>query len=107
MLGIRKPSLRFYRHVMRATHSFPQDTFVVDNRPENVLAAMSLGMRGTSSTTNVSRALTSLTGNPVKRGLESLQRNAGPFHCATQDGTIIDENYTALLILDATQYEYV
>ena len=56
MLCIRKPSLRFYRHVLRATHSFPQDTLVVDDWPENVLAAMSLGMRGTSNTTNVSRA---------------------------------------------------
>ncbi|KAL2827592.1 HAD-like domain-containing protein [Aspergillus cavernicola] len=54
MLGVRKPSLRFYRHVLRATRSAPRKTFIVDDRPENVLAALSLGVRGTVSTLELS-----------------------------------------------------
>lgn len=36
---MRKPSPQFYRHVLRATHSIPQETLFIDDRPENVLAA--------------------------------------------------------------------
>ncbi|KAL4944607.1 hypothetical protein BDV06DRAFT_232858 [Aspergillus oleicola] len=76
-LGVRKPSLKFYRHVLAATGSTPERTYVVDDRPENILAALSLGMRGTTSTLNLSRRLINFAGNPIERGMAYLRQNVG------------------------------
>ncbi|KAL2815868.1 HAD-like protein [Aspergillus cavernicola] len=103
MLGIRKPSLRFYRHVLRATRSAPQNAFIVDDRPENVLAARSIGIRGTASLFDLSRRLNNLVGNPVERGMVFLRQRAGELHSTTQEGVIIEENYAPLLILEVTK----
>ncbi|RDW94073.1 uncharacterized protein DSM5745_01395 [Aspergillus mulundensis] len=105
MIGLRKPSLRFYRHVVRSTRSLPQRTFVIDDRPENVLAALSLGLRGTVNTDAgvVFRELLNFIEDPVKRGLTFLRQNAGKLHSTTQEGDSIEENYAQLLVLEALQ----
>lgn len=100
MLGVRKPSLRFYRHVLRATRAIPRETFFIDDTPENVLAAMSMGIRGTFCTEGLYQRLTNAIGDPVERGLAFLKQNAGQFHSTTEDGTAIEENFASLLILD-------
>ncbi|KAE8151797.1 HAD-like protein [Aspergillus avenaceus] len=100
MLGVRKPSLRFYRQVLRATRTVPQRAFIIDDRPENVLAALSLGMHGTFCTKNIPRTLTNLLGDPVQRGLAFLQRNVGQIFTTTQHGETIEEIYAPLLILE-------
>ncbi|KAL4984140.1 HAD-like protein [Aspergillus falconensis] len=102
-LGVRKPSLQFYRHVLRATRAIPQNTFIVDDRPENILAARSIGMRGTADLFDLSRRLANLVGNPIERGMVFLRQYAGVFHSTTQEGEIIEENYAPLLILEATK----
>lgn len=107
MVGVRKPSPRFYRHVLRVTRSNPQTTFTIDDGPENVLMAISLGMRGTSSVTDLPRTLANITGDPVERGISFLKRNAGRFPSVTPDGVEIEENYAPLLILEALQQRYV
>ncbi|PKY05793.1 HAD-like protein [Aspergillus campestris IBT 28561] len=45
-VGVRKPSPRFYRHLLRNTGASPSQTVFVDDRPENVLAAAGLGCEG-------------------------------------------------------------
>ncbi|KAE8133596.1 HAD-like protein [Aspergillus pseudotamarii] len=99
-LGVRKPSLRFYRHVLRATRAIPRQTFFLDDRPENVLAAISLGMRGTFDTSALYRTLTNVVGNPVTRGLAFLRLQKGHFPTTTQHNETITENYAPLLILE-------
>lgn len=103
MLGVRKPSLRFYQHVLRATRAVPRKTLFIDDQPDNVLAAMSLGMRGIVGTTDLSRALKNFVGDPIERGLAFLRENAGKLYSTTVDGDSIDENYAQLLILEVTK----
>ncbi|OOO05326.1 HAD-superfamily hydrolase subfamily IA variant 3 [Aspergillus oryzae] len=100
-LGVRKPSLRFYRQVLRATRALPHETFFLDDRPENVLAALSVGMRGTFNMSELYRTLNNLVGDPVQRGLGFLRRQRGHFPTTTQHGEPIAENYAPLLILEA------
>ncbi|CEJ62381.1 hypothetical protein PMG11_10882 [Penicillium brasilianum] len=100
MLGVRKPSPHFYRHVLRALRATPQSTFLVDDRQENVLSARSIGMRGTADLIGLPRRLTNLVGDPIERGMTFLRRQAGEFPSVTQEGVVIEENYAPLLILE-------
>ena len=105
-LGIRKPSLRFYQHVLQMTRAAPWETLFIDGQPENVLTAMSLGMRGIVGTIDLSRQLTNFVGDPVERGLAFLRQNAGQLYStiAGSDESI-DENYAQLLILEVMNDE--
>ncbi|KAK0200592.1 phosphatase yihX [Desarmillaria ectypa] len=44
--GERKPDIAYYRHVLTATNTVPSAAIFVDDRPENVLSARSLGLHG-------------------------------------------------------------
>lgn len=99
MLGVRKPSPRFYRHVLRALRAGPQSTFLIDDRQENVLSARSIGMRGTADLVGLPRRLANLVGDPVERGMTFLRQQAGEFPSVTQEGVVVEENYAPLLIL--------
>ncbi|KAJ5721610.1 HAD-like protein [Penicillium malachiteum] len=105
MLGMRKPSLGFYEHVLRVIRAAPRQTLFIDDQAENVLAAMSLGMRGIIGTVDLSRKLKNFTGDPIERGLAFLRRNAGAHYSIPVGGEPIDENYAQLLILEATNDE--
>lgn len=106
-VGMRKPGLPFYRHVLEATHTAPQDAIFVDDKFENVFAARSLGLRGIlfDNTVNVSKKLRNLLGNPVQRGQEFLSRNAQQHHSVTDTNIVVYDNYAQLLILDASHDE--
>lgn len=101
MLGVRKPSLSFYRKVLASTRAPPHQTIFIDDQPENVLAAMSLGMCGVVGVENLAQKLKNLTGDPIQRGLAFLKKHAGK-HYSTVGGEDVDENYAQLLILETT-----
>lgn len=103
MLGVRKPSPRFYRHVLRVLRTAPQSTFLIDDRQDNVLSARSIRMRGSAELVDLPRRLTNLVGDPVERGLTYLRKQAGEFPSITQEGVVIEENYAPLLILEMLQ----
>ncbi|KAK0219175.1 phosphatase yihX [Armillaria fumosa] len=44
--GERKPDIAYYEHVLKATNTVPSTAIFVDDRPENVLSARSLGLYG-------------------------------------------------------------
>ncbi|KAJ5092857.1 HAD-like protein [Penicillium angulare] len=104
-LGVRKPSLRFYQNVLRATRAVPQETLFIDDQTENVLAAMSLGMRGIVGNHDLSRTLKNVLGDSIERGFSFLRQNAGRLYTTTCDGDSIDENYAQLLILEVINDE--
>ncbi|KAJ5164534.1 HAD-superfamily hydrolase subfamily IA variant 3 [Penicillium coprophilum] len=103
-VGTRKPSMRFYRHILGASGAVPEDTIFVDDRPENVLAASAMGVKGIVFTDgeDLLRSLMNMTGDPVERGQTFLQAKAGQ-HCSITDrGEQVKENYSQLLMLDIT-----
>lgn len=107
--GERKPSLGFFRKVISATGIDPNRTIFVDDRPENVLSARSLGLYGITfeNADVVSRALRNLIGDPVSRGREFLRQNAGRLLSVTDTtekhpAIELRENFAQLMILDAT-----
>lgn len=107
-VGTRKPSPRFYRHVLRATQSIPQETLFIDDRPENVLAAAALGMRGIvfQNAGGLLQSLNNALGGSVQRGRAFLTANAGRHYSMVDDSDVVDENYSQLLILDLTGDAY-
>lgn len=107
-VGMRKPSLSFYRHVLEVTHKSPQEAIFVDDKFENVFAARSLGLHGIlfDNNANVSQTLWQLLSNPRLTGMEFLMDNAQQLHSVTDTNVVIRDNYAQLLILEATNIEY-
>lgn len=108
-VGQRKPHPSFYEFVLKATNSKPQNTIFVDDRVENVLSAQRLGIHGIlfSDSILIVRTLRNLVGDPVKRGQAFLTRNAKNFVSETDGGISIKENFSRLLILEATNNKYL
>lgn len=107
--GERKPNLGFYRHVLKAVGIPPNQIIYVDDQLENVLSARSLGLNGIvfQKSETVERALRNLLGDPVKRGRDFLRKSAGSLRSVTEktakhDSMEIHENFSQLLILEAT-----
>lgn len=106
--GERKPNLGFYRHVLEQTHVNPYATIFVDDKPENVLSARSLGLHGVvfDDKAKVKRALRNLLGDPITRGRNYLSNNAGRMSSVTDGGVELQENFAQLLILEMTENRY-
>ncbi|KAG5635632.1 hypothetical protein H0H81_010566 [Sphagnurus paluster] len=107
--GERKPNLGFFRQVISAAQVDPRATIFVDDKLENVLSARSLGLYGIicENPDVVGRALRNLIGDPIVRGHEFLQRNAGRLFSVTEKtekypSVELQENFAQLLILEAT-----
>jgi FMN phosphatase YigB (HAD superfamily) len=104
--GMRKPDLCFFDFVLGEIGADPSSVVFVDNDPENVLAARSLGMNAivfdSDDARRVRQSLRSFIGDPVSRGLAFLEARAGQLDSETEDGQVIHENFSQLLIWEAT-----
>ncbi|KAI9735009.1 MAG: hypothetical protein M1834_002092 [Cirrosporium novae-zelandiae] len=102
--GMSKPELQFYRYVLRATDTAPQEAVFVDDKADNVLAARSLGIHGIQfdNSANVLRQLQNILGNPTQRGKKFLSSHAHEFHSVTDQGHVVPDNFSQLLMLEAT-----
>lgn len=102
--GTRKPEFAFFHHVFDSVSLVPEETVFVDDKFENVVVGQSLGMHGVhfDSEANVVRKLRILFGDPIKRGEDYLQSNAGTMFCETNTGTTIRDNFAQLLIYHIT-----
>ncbi|KAE9401266.1 hypothetical protein BT96DRAFT_965029 [Gymnopus androsaceus JB14] len=87
----RKPEVAFYQ----------RSCIFVDDKPENVVAAHTLGMRGVvfTSTVAVVNKLHNLLGDPAERGMNFLRQNSGNLFCETDKGYKLYDNFSQLLIL--------
>ena len=104
--GMRKPDLCFYKFVLDEIKAEPSSVVFVDDRSENVLAARSLGINGIvfDDVERVRQALRNFVGDPVDRGMTFLENRAGRLESESNRGNdIIAENFTQLLILEATR----
>jgi HAD superfamily hydrolase (TIGR01509 family) len=103
-MGMRKPELRCFRHVLQCLSKSPHELIFIDAEPENVLTAQSLGMRGikSSSAEEIEQLLHSLILDPLSRARSFLRQNAKELHSTSENDTVIKENFAQLLIMEAT-----
>ncbi|KAI9437689.1 HAD-like domain-containing protein [Lactarius indigo] len=102
--GMRKPDLCFFKFVLDEIKAEPSSVVFIDDKPENVLAARSLGINGIvfDDVQRVRQSLRFFTGDPVSRGLSFLETRAGQLESETNGGQMVSENLSQLLILEAT-----
>ena len=103
--GMRKPDLCFYKYVVEEIGCDLEMTIFVDDKPDNVLSARSLGMHGVvyNNLSDTRTALRSLVGDPVQRGWNFLRTRGGQHVSITDSGVVVGENFTQLLLLEATK----
>ena len=103
--GMRKPDLGFYYHVLEEINLAPEEVVFIDDKEVNVLAAKSLGITGIVFDDNfsVTHALSNIFDGPLQKGYQYLDLNAKHFDSITDNGVLVLENFSQLLILDAIQ----
>ncbi|KAE8155970.1 HAD-like domain-containing protein [Aspergillus tamarii] len=100
----RKPEVSFYNKVLREIDTPLEKVIFIDDKLENVISAQSVGMHGIvyTNAAEVGRQFRNLIFDPVERGREFLRCNAGELHSITETNQIVRENFSQLLILEAT-----
>ena len=102
-VGMRKSDPNFLNYILEGIKLAPEQVVFVDDKPENVLAADSLGLRGMLFDSSTVHTLQILLGGPVAKAYEYLYRNARYFNSITDSGIVVQDNFAELLILEATQ----
>lgn len=103
-MGIRKPDFGFYRHVVEHTGADVSRTIFIDDLVDNVLVARSFGMAGIiyQDLNSLEQSLQCLCLDPVERAQAFMRAHAKQHVSYTSTGQTIEENFTQLLILEAT-----
>jgi FMN phosphatase YigB (HAD superfamily) len=103
-VGMRKPELQFFHHILDSIHLKPDEIIFIDDDTDHVLAAMTLGMQAIlSNSVAVSQTLFNLVeDDTISRGQQFLRKNAKNLHSETHTGITIRENYAQLMILEVT-----
>lgn len=89
--GMRKLDLCFFKSVLNKIKAEPSSVVFIDDKPENVLAARSLGMNGVvfDDVQRVQQSLKNFTSDPVSRSLSFLEARAGQLESETNSGRIV------------------
>ncbi|KAH7037602.1 HAD-like domain-containing protein [Microdochium trichocladiopsis] len=101
-LGARKPDGSYYRHLLDQGNIEPESTLLVDDKPDNIVAARVFGMHGIQYLNNdktiasVKRAF----GDTVARAEAWLRANAKTMWSETNIGVVLREVFAQLLILE-------
>ncbi|EQK97641.1 HAD-like protein [Ophiocordyceps sinensis CO18] len=105
LVGMRKPSLCYYRHVLARTRAAPGDTLFVEASREAAIAARSLGFRAALAKDggDAARIVKNAMGDPVARGRGFLLENAQRLYSMAENGVQVVDCYSSLLILEATR----
>ncbi|OQV04444.1 hypothetical protein CLAIMM_09327 [Cladophialophora immunda] len=102
-VGMCKPELGFFRHVLNKINTKPKDVVFVDDNAENILAARSLGIRCLryKDTGGLRRFIHHIFDDRVERGRQWLQTNAKNMWCVTPDGREVRDNFAQLFLYEA------
>ncbi|KAI1204847.1 HAD-like domain-containing protein [Annulohypoxylon truncatum] len=106
-VGMRKPDLCFFRHVIDTIGIPPSQVVMVDDRVENICAARSVGIHGVltggGSSIEVGQILRNMFFDPISRADVYMKKNAGN-HLSAVEGKdiVIRENFSQLLIWELT-----
>ncbi|KAI1819273.1 HAD-like protein [Xylaria intraflava] len=101
--GMRKPDLRFYRHVLDQIDLFGSQTVFVDDKRENVHVARTLGIHGLVFGPTTVQTLHEIFNSPIGRGWKYLLQNVPKFESVTNTGVSFVENFSKLFIADLLQ----
>lgn len=107
-LGMARPQLQLYSHIFQATQTAPEQAIVVESSEENVLAARSQRAHSLLFTdrSELYRQILNITEDPINRGQEFLINNSGELHSITSQNLLIKDNFSQLLIYEATSRWY-
>ncbi|KAJ9611366.1 hypothetical protein H2200_004550 [Cladophialophora chaetospira] len=102
-VGMCKPELRFFWHVLESIKLKPKDVVFIDDNAENVLAARSLGIRCLryKVVNGLKQFIKSVFDDPIKRGQEWLQSNAKNMWSETTQGREVRDNFAQLFLYEA------
>ncbi|KAI1297573.1 HAD-like protein [Xylaria venustula] len=101
--GMRKPDLRYFRHVVQQTGLNPGEMVMIDGAAENICAARSVGMQSIfvqdQETKNGEFLLKFF---PLKLAETYLRNNAASLHSTVEgrNDRVIKDNFTQLLIFE-------
>ncbi|KAI1439450.1 HAD-like domain-containing protein [Annulohypoxylon stygium] len=107
VVGMRKPDICFFQHVIDKIGLPPSQVIMVDDRAENISAAQSVGIHGVltggRSSIEVAQVIRSMFLNPISKAESYLKDNAGN-HISIVEGNdlLIRENFSQLLIWELT-----
>ncbi|GKZ36938.1 hypothetical protein AbraIFM66950_008203 [Aspergillus brasiliensis] len=103
-IGMQKPELGFYKVILEQVGLQPHEAILVDDDPDNVLAAMSLGIEGVlCPSMPVFQTIVNLfDDDTIGRGKQFLRNVAGNCYSVTDTGVTIKENFAQLLLLELT-----
>lgn len=105
--GDRKPNLSFFHRVNHQIGTSPHRTVFIDDELDNVIAARSMGIRSLlADRKNISASIRFLYNlcnvDPCESGMAYLHRKAGKHTSISSDGQEVKENFSQLLLLEAT-----
>lgn len=110
-IGMRKPDLCFFEHVIDRTGCRPNELIMIDDQAENICAARSLGIHGLlmlneASVNIVCQEVGNLVQSAIPRAEAYLKANARNHHCVV-DGhdVVLKDNFAQLLIWEITHDE--
>lgn len=102
--GVRKPDSASYMTFLETHQLKGENCIFVDDRVENVVAAAALGFKGVTfkDSREAERVLYNLLGDPIKRGMEYMERNAGKMMLELSTGGLQPDNFSQFIILELT-----
>ncbi|OTB13101.1 hypothetical protein K445DRAFT_14092 [Daldinia sp. EC12] len=98
--GMRKPELRFYRHVLDHINLAGNQVVFIDDKEENVNGAQAVGIRGFVFGKLTAHMLHEMLNNPVGKGWRYLFQNAKQCDSITDGGVVFADNFARLLVAD-------
>ena len=102
-VGMCKPELRFFTHVLHEVNLKAKDVVFIDDNAENILAARSLGIRCLKykDVSGLKQFVKLVFENPVERGRGWLQKNAKQMWSETSQGREVRDNFAQLFLYEA------
>ena len=110
VVGMRKPDLYFFQHVVEEIKLHPSEIIMIDDTPENICAARSQGMHAIlvdKTTRSVGGTLLNLLQDPVQRAEVFLKNNARHHYCIVEgyEEIRLKDNFAQLMIWELTDDE--
>ncbi|KAK6957283.1 hypothetical protein Daesc_000065 [Daldinia eschscholtzii] len=106
-VGMRKPELRFYCHVLDHINLAGNQVVFIDDKEENVSGAQAVGIRGFVFGKPTTHMLHEMLNSPAGKGWRYLFQNVKQCSSITDGGIVFVDNFAKLLVADILKDRYV